>query len=491
MTEALRPVGPAEARRLNGPLVGGSIRTSGPLRSLQPPLDMPAAEVHDAADSCIQEALALAAEGAAQMGAMPLHRRVAIVERMAAAVEQHRDRLAATMTWQTGKPIRETRREVARAAETLRLAGRAADLLRGRQVLTDTTPGGAPLWAFTHRRPIGVVAAITPANAPLNLLAHKLGPGLVAGNAVIAKPAPATSVVSIQLAEIALEAGAPPEAVQVLTGDGEPARRLAQDPRVGVVSFTGGTVAGRALWQAAPFKRIIMELGGNSANLVLRDADVDRAAAACVRGAFSNSGQSCNSVQRIIVDRHVADAFVERFSRGMAQLRVGDPFDEDTQVAGVSSLDAAQRIETWIAEAVADGARLAVGGKRDATTIWPTLLDDVTPSMRVAREEVFGPVAVILRVDGDEEAIEVANATDSGLQHAVFTSSLDRALACGERLAAGSVIVNRSSNFRLDSFVYGGVKSSGVGREDPASSVLQMSEEHFVVLGDRHGPSLD
>ncbi len=484
----LRRVGPRIAARLDGGLIGGEIRRTGELFEITPPFE-PAerAQVHAVTEAEMEEAVAGAVDGAQLMAAMPLHERVAIIDRLAVLVEEHHAELAATMTWQTGKPIRETRREATRSAGTLRLAGRSADLLRGRQVLTDTAAGGAPLWAFTHRRPLGVIAAIPPSNAPLNLLAHKLGPGLVAGNAVVVKPAPQTTVVSLLLAELALEAGAPATAVQVLAGGAEPALFLARDARVKGLTFTGGAVAGESLWKAAPFKRLIMELGGNSANLVLHDADVPSAAEHCFRGAFSNSGQSCNSVQRLIVHRNVVEEFIECLAGHIATLVVGDPFDEATDIAGMSSSDAAERVEGWITSAVSGGARLVAGGRREEATIWPTLLDRVTSDMQVACEEIFGPVAVILRADDDADALRIANATDYGLQFGVFTRSLDAALTCSEALEAGSVIVNRSSNFRLDSFVYGGVKASGVGREDPSSTVLAMSEEHFVVLGDR-GP---
>lgn len=486
MSNDLRSVGPTQAGRLNGPLVRGSLRSNGDTFQIVPPFDVSAsADIHAATDAEIDEAITAAVDGAALMRAMPLHERVDIVERMSQLVSERIDQFAATMTWQTGKPIRETRRETVRTTDTLRLAGRAADLLRGRQVLTDTTPAGQPLWAFTHRRPVGVVAAIPPSNAPLNLLAHKLAPGLVAGNAVVVKPAPAASVVSLQLAELAIEAGAPPDAVQVLTGDAEPALRLARDKRVGALSFTGGAVAGESLWQAAPFKRIIMELGGNSANLILGDADIAAAAQACFRGAFSNSGQSCNSVQRLIVHDDRGDEFVELMAEHIRSLKVGDPFDPTTDVAGMSTVEAAERVESWVRDAVGGGATVAVGGQREGATVWPTLLDHVDPDMQVACEEIFGPVAVVLRVQTDDEALRLANNTDYGLQFGVFTDSLQSAFACSEALEAGSIVLNRSSNFRLDPFIYGGIKSSGVGREDPASTVLALSEEHFVVFGER------
>ena len=210
------------------------------------------------------------------------------------------ERLAATMTWQTGKPIRETRREVVRAADTLRLSARAADLLAGEQIATDTTPGGRPLWAFSHRRPIGVVAAITPFNAPLNLLAHKLGPSIIGGNATIVKPASAAPLTAVQLVELAIEAGCPPESANVLVGPAAIGLSLVSHPDVRAVTFTGGARAAREIWAAAPLKRLVMELGGNSANVLFDDADLELAAGECVRGSFSNSGQSCNSVQRII-----------------------------------------------------------------------------------------------------------------------------------------------------------------------------------------------
>jgi glyceraldehyde-3-phosphate dehydrogenase (NADP+) len=436
----------------------------------------------------VEASIRAAVRGARAMRAMPIHRRVALVERLAELVARDVERLAASETWSTGKPIKETTREAQRTGDTLRLAARAADLLQGRQVLTDTTPAGSPVWGFTHRRPIGIVAAIAPSNAPLNLLAHKLGPALIAGNAVIAKPAPQTTLTGLQLVELAHEAGVPLEACQILVGDAEPALALAADARVGAITFTGGPTAGRALWSAAPFKRVIMELGGNSANLVLADADLEHAARELARGGYSNSGQSCNSVQRIIVEDAVAERLVTLLEREVAKLRVGDPFDPDTDVAGMASATAAERVRSAVTDAVAAGAVRRHGGTSEGTRIEPVLLDHVRPEMAVAAQEIFGPVVGVIRVRDVAHAVEVANSTGYGLQFALFTSSVDTVLDLSEQLESGSLIVNRSSNFRLDSFPYGGIKGSGVGREDPASSVLQLSEEHFVVLGDRRVP---
>ena len=271
-------------------------------------------------------------------------------------VDRDSERLAATMTWQTGKPIRETRREVVRAADTLRLSARAADLLAGEQISTDTTPGGRPLWAFSHRRPIGVVAAITPFNAPLNLLAHKLGPSIIGGNATIVKPASAAPLTAVQLVELAIEAGCPPESVNVLVGPAALGLSLVSHPDVRAITFTGGARAAREIWAAAPLKRLVMELGGNSANILFEDADLELAAGECVRGSFSNSGQSCNSVQRIIAPAARAAELADLMSTQIARLNVGDPFDDETDIGSMVSESETARVCAWLDAAVAEGA---------------------------------------------------------------------------------------------------------------------------------------
>jgi acyl-CoA reductase-like NAD-dependent aldehyde dehydrogenase len=481
-----RAIGPAEAVRIGRSFVAGRLLESGVERIHRAPFDASLeGPIVDAAESDVSRAVSVAVTGAKIAGALPIHSRVAVVERLAALVDRDTERLAATMTWQTGKPIRETRREVARSVDTLRLSARAADLLAGEQIATDTTPGGRPLWAFTHRRPVGVVAAITPFNAPLNLLAHKLGPSIIGGNATVVKPPSAAPLTAVQLVELAIEAGWPAEAVNVLVGPSAVGLALAADPEVRAVTFTGGAQAAKAIWRAAPLKRMVMELGGNSANIVFDDADLELAADECVRGSFSNSGQSCNSVQRIIAPAHLAAELAELMATRIARLRVGDPFDEETDIGSMVSDGESARVCEWLEAAIADGAVIATGGTRTGATLAPTLVTGARPGMRVVDDEIFGPVAVVVEHDGDDDAIRIANGTSFGLQSGVFTRSLDRALRSIAVLQSGSVIVNRSSNYRLDTFVYGGVKQSGVGREDPRSTLLELTEEHFAVLGDR------
>ena len=482
--EEQRRVGPLEATRLGRSLIGGRLLETGVDRTHHAPFDEAlVGPIIDAVEADVSRAVSTAMVGAKAAGSLPIHQRVAIVERLAELVDRDSERLAATMTWQTGKPIRETRREVVRAVDTLRLSARAADLLTGEQIQTDTTPGGQPLWAFTHRRPVGVVAAITPFNAPLNLLVHKVGPSIIGGNATIVKPASAAPVTAVQVAELAIEAGLPPEAISVLVGPAAVGLALAANPGVQAITFTGGRRAAQEIWRAAPLKRIVMELGGNSANVIFDDADLDLAAAECVRGAYSNSGQSCNSVQRIIAPASLATELAELMLPRIAGLKVGDPFDDETDVGSMVSDGESARVCEWIDAAVASGAVLRTGGSRSGATLSPTLVTGASPGMRVVDDEIFGPVAAIVEHKGDDDAIQLANATPFGLQFGVFTRSLDRALRSIAVLDSGSVIVNRSSNYRLDAFVYGGVKDSGVGREDPRSTLRELTEEHFAVLG--------
>ena len=423
--------------------------------------------------------------GAKVVGALPIHSRVAIVERLAALVDRDAERLAATMTWQTGKPIRETRREVVRAADTLRLSARAADLLAGEQIPTDTTPGGRPLWAFSHRRPIGVVAAITPFNAPLNLLAHKLGPSIIGGNATIVKPASAAPLTAVQLVELAIEAGCPPDSVNVLVGPSALGLALVSHPDVRAITFTGGARAAREIWAGAPLKRMVMELGGNSANILFDDADLELAAGECVRGSFSNSGQSCNSVQRIIAPAARASELADLMTAQIADLKVGDPFDDDTDIGSMVSETEPGRVCEWLDEAVVDGAVIPAGGTRTGATLSPTLVTGARPGMRVVDDEIFGPVAVILEHSATTTRSGLRTRPRSGSSSASspgpWTGHSGRSRSS---TAAPSSSTGRRTTGSTRSCM-AGVKQSGVGREDPRSTLRELTEEHFAVLGDR------
>jgi acyl-CoA reductase-like NAD-dependent aldehyde dehydrogenase len=445
------------------------------------------AQVGVAGPAVVAAALDAAAQAQPRMAAMPVHERARLLRAAADLVEARAGELAREITTATGKVITHTRREASRVPWTLRAAASAAEAAQPPTPPPDAIPGGSGVIAVITRHPVGTVAAITPFNAPLNLVAHKVAPALAAGNCVVVKPAPQAPAPALRLAEILTEAGFPPGAVGVVPGGRQTGAALLADPRVDLVSFTGGTEAGRAIRSAAGLRPVLLELGGNSANLVCADADFDLALAECVTGGFSNNGQSCNSVQRILVPRDAAARFAEALAARAAGLRLGDPLDDSTDIGPLIGEDAAIRVGSSIEEAVAKGATLHTGGTRDGAVIAPTVLSGVGRDLPLYCAEVFAPVVLVEPYEGLDEAIEAANSTPFALQAAVFTASLDTAARCFAGLRAGSVIVNRSSNFRLDQLPYGGVGESGIGREGPRYAMEAMSylKSMVVVPGGR------
>jgi len=430
----------------------------------------------------IAAALAAAAQAQSQMAAMPVHQRSRMLRVAADIVEARADDLAREITQATGKVISHTRREARRVPWTLRASASAAEALLTAGPAPDAIPGGEGVTAVLARRPVGTVAAITPFNAPLNLVAHKVAPALAVGNCVIVKPAPQAPAPALRLAEILTEAGFPAGAVNVVPGGVRTGSALLADPRVDLISFTGGTAAGREIRAAAGTRPVLLELGGNSANLVCPDADIPLALRECAAGGFSNNGQSCNSVQRVLVHRDQHGEFAEELARRAAGLRLGDPMDETTDIGPLIRESAAIRVETAIAEAVAKGSTLHTGGTRHGAVIAPTVLSNVDRALSLYCDEVFAPVVIVEAYDSLEGAIDAANGTPFALQAAVFTASLQTATRCFARLRAGSVIVNRSSNFRLDQLPYGGIGESGTGREGPLYAAEAMTYLKSLVI---------
>lgn len=332
------------------------------------------------------------------------------------------------------------------------------------------------------REPVGVVAAITPFNAPFNLAMHKVAPAFAAGNAVVLKAPPQAPLTMFQLAELMYDAGVPPEALSVVTGGADVGGALVAHPETDLISFTGSRSAGLQIARTAGLKRTLLELGGNSPNVVHGDADIGWAVGALVPGAFSNTGQSCNSVQRILVQRTILDEVAEAAVERMQPLVVGDPLDEATEVGTMVDEGAATRLESWIGEAVDGGAKVLSGGTRDHALFSPTLVRDAAPTTRLVCEEAFGPIAVLIPYDDLDDAVVIANSTEYGLQAAVFTSSLGVAMEAARRIRAGGVMINRSSNFRLDNLPFGGVKESGRGREGGAYTLEAMTERKLVLI---------
>ncbi|HTZ04332.1 MAG TPA: aldehyde dehydrogenase family protein [Gaiellaceae bacterium] len=425
---------------------------------------------------------ALDAADRALAAPLPAHKRAEILVKVAGLIGRRHEELARTISDEAGKPIKTARVEASRAMSTYTFAAVEARKLAGEMIPMEAAQAGEGKLGFTIRRPVGIVAAISPFNFPCNLVAHKLAPSLAAGCPVVLKPATATPLSALFLAELELEAGAPPGWVNVVVGpSAEIGDVLVGDERVKLITFTGSGPVGWGLQERAPRKRVKLELGNSTPVIVAADADAGVAASKLAANAFSFAGQSCISVQRIYVERAAYDDFVAAFVPLVEALKVGDPADDDTDVGPVIDEDARERILAWIEEAKASGATALAGGDADGL-IRPTVLADVPDSAKVSCEEVFGPVVVVAAYDTLDEAIARANGTPFGLQAGVFTASLETALRCAEGLEFGGVTVNEAPTFRSDQMPYGGVKESGNTKEGPAYAVREMTEERLVVV---------
>ena len=415
---------------------------------------------------------------------LPLWQRAEILDRVAALVKERNEELGRTISAEAGKPIKNARVEAARAVNTYTLSAGEARRLSGESVpITGTQPGQGHI-AWTVRVPIGVIGAISPFNFPLNLVAHKLAPALAAGCAVVLKPASQTPVSALRLAAICEEAGLPPGWLSVLPGSGaEIGGVLVEDDRVRMITFTGSSEVGWGLRSRAVRKKVSLELGNASPVIVEADADLELAATKVATHAFSFAGQTCVSVQRVYVQREVFDDFVQKLVPKVEALRVGDPADDSTDLGPVIDRGSHERILEWIEEAKAGGARVEAGGAEEGGLIRPTVLTNVSPEMKVCRQEIFGPVCSVVPYGSLEEAFELANSTEYGLQAAIFTRSIEPAVKATARLEFGSVMINEAPEWRVDQMPYGGTKASGNTKEGPAYAVREMTEERLVVLG--------
>ena len=429
----------------------------------------------------VADAAAAAVEGAKLSAAMPAHQRAVLLQNIAALLTRDAEALAQLMAQESGKALVDCRTETSRAPGVFELAAAEAVRIEGEHVPLDASPMGAGKLCFMLRYPIGVVAAITPFNAPLNLACHKIAPAIAAGNSVVLKAPPQTPLVLHRLAEIIVEAGTPDGMFNILYGDAAgPA--LVQHPQVDFISFTGSTRAGAAIKAASGLRRVALELGGTGSTIVHDDAEVALAASLCARNAMRLAGQSCISVQNIFVHRSCAETFTAALVAGVKALRVGDPLDPQTDVGTLIDEAAARRVEQWVEEAVASGARCLIGGSRNNAQIEPTVLVDAPSTAKVVCEEVFGPVVNIMPFDDVATVVDHLNASPYGLQTGVFTRSLDRAMQAARTIRSGAVILNATSTWRTDQMPYGGLRSSGIGREGPRYAIREMTEERLVIL---------
>jgi len=422
------------------------------------------------------------AHAAFRRGAPGPHERGVILERAAALVESRREVFVRTMQMEAGFTVADATGEVRRCVQTLKLSAEEARRLAGDVIPLAGAPQQAGRVGFTLRVPLGVVLAITPFNSPLNTVAHKIAPAFAAGNAAILKPASATPLTACRLAEALVESGVPRGFLSVLPGGAPVAEALIADERVRFVAFTGSTEVGRSIQSRAGLRRTQMELGSIACTILCDDARLDGALTKVVNAGYRKAGQVCTSIQLLLVHRSIVAEVEARLTQLVQALAYGDPYDPGTFVGPLISEQDAVRVEQWVEEAVAKGARRLAGGARRGAVLPPVLLASIDDSMKVGCREVFGPILCIVPFDNLDEAIARVNATPYGLATGIFTNRLDDAFAAARRLEVGGVHINETSSSRVDLMPYGGSKASGFGREGPRYAVHEMTEERIVTF---------
>ena len=432
---------------------------------------------HDQVHQAVQ-----AAADACARNAMTPYGRFEVLERAAKVLESRRDVFKSMIVAESGFTVSDAEGEVSRTLQTLRLCAEEAKRIVGEMVPIDGAPGQENRFAFTLRVPVGVVCAITPFNSPLNTVAHKVAPALAAGNAVLLKPATQTPLTAGLLCEVLEEAGVPAGYISLLHGEGpEVGEWLLREEQIAFYTFTGSTRVGSIIQRAIGLRRSQLELGSISSTIVCEDADQLRAIPRCVNASFRKAGQVCTSVQRLYVHRSILDSFLGAFVDATKKLRVGNPKDSETLVGPMISEREAQRATVWVEEAVAQGARLVCGGRREGALFFPTILVDVDQRMRVVCEEIFAPVVCVLPYDSLDAVINDINATPYGLATGIFTTNVNSAMRAARRLRVGTIHINETSSSRVDVMPYGGVKQSGFGREGPKYAIQEMTEERLVT----------
>jgi lactaldehyde dehydrogenase len=398
-------------------------------------------------------------------------------------LSQSLDEFAELITRETGKPIRESKEEMKRSLLTILLSAEESKRIYGETIPMDAGIGGKNVLGFTVKLPVGVVSAITPFNYPVNLAIHKIAPALAAKNTVVFKPSQKAPLAALKLAEL-MDVHLPPGALNTLTGDGRViGDEIVSNSLVNKISFTGSVATGISIAKKAGMKNLTLELGGNDPLVVLDDADIDKAVTATVRGSYLNAGQVCIAVKRIILQNGIADDFIAKLVAETKKLTMGDPLNPKTDIGPLINENAAIKVEKVVSEALDEGVELLCGGKRDGAFYEPTVLDQVSPLMKLVREETFGPISPIIRVKKVEEAFKVANDTDYGLQAGVFTESIDHAKKAVRMIEAGSVLINKQPTFRTDNMPFGGFKMSGIGKEGIKYAVENMTRTKLVVIG--------
>ncbi len=464
-------------------VAGEACLTGRTLEILDPGSERVLATVPMATRQDALRAVAMAEDGAKTARRLPTHERMRILQAAAERLCSQAEEASILIAQESSKTIREARKEVHRCVDTLRLSAEEARRIGGETIRFDQMPGNGSRRGYWERGPVGMITAITPFNDPLNLVAHKLGPAIATGNAVILKPSNETPLSALYLAQILFEVGLPGGMLSVITGQAdEIGDILVADPRIRMISFTGGLKTGTYIAHQAGLKKLAMELGSNSPSIILADADLEQAVDATVSGGFWAAGQNCLGVQRVFIEAVVYESVKDRIVARTGGIRVGDKLDKNTDMGPLINRREARRIEEWVDQAKRAGAEVLTGGHRDGTFYAPTVLDRVPDDALVLQEEIFGPVISLIPIRSLAEAIRMANRVDYGLQAGVFTQNIKKAFEAIEALDVGGVMINDTSDYRIDAMPFGGVKGSGLGREGVPFTAEAMTEPKVVCF---------
>jgi len=429
-----------------------------------------------------EDAIAASVKAFGTTRRLPAFERQRVLRQIAAYMTQRKDEFTRTLAQEAGKPIKAARTEVERAIFTFNIAAEETTRIYGDYLPLDWQESTAGRWGIVRRFPLGPIAGITPFNFPINLVAHKVAPAIAAGCSMVLKPAPQTPLCSLLLAECVQQAGWPDGGLNVLPLSNEDAGLLITDDRIKLISFTGSVPVGWDIKRRAGKKKVVLELGGNAPVIVHSDADLEYAADRCVTGGFGYAGQTCISVQRILVEHSVYGKFTDFFVDGVKKLKTGDPLDESTDVGPLIRESDAIRTVNWIEEAVRAGARLLCGGTRNNLIVEPAVLTGTKPDMKVNCQEIFGPVVTVEPYKDFDQALRTANNSAYGMQAGVFTRDAKLLFQAYEELEVGGVIAGDVPSFRIDQMPYGGVKDSGLGREGLRYAIEEMTEPKLMVM---------
>lgn len=439
--------------------------------------DIPKASKED-----VEHAIDAAANASEEMANLTAYQRAEILEQLVLLFTGHRERAAKLISLESAKPLKYALGEIDRTIETYKFAAEEAKRLTGEMVPMDAAKGGSNRLAYTLREPVGVVAAITPFNFPQNLVAHKIGPAIASGNTMVLKPASQTPLSAFLLAELLDQTDLPKGAFNLVTGSGKAVGDvLVESEKVKMVTFTGSPAVGKGIRDKAGLKKVALELGSNSGLIIDEGVDMDTVIEKVVIGSFSNQGQVCISLQRIYIMESLIEEFLTRFKEATTKLKVGDPLDPTTEISAMISKEEQQRAETWVQEAVAEGAKLVIGGKVEDEVFQPTILTQVSADSKVSCQEVFAPVVIVNSIQSVEQGISEINNSDYGLQAAIFTNDIKTAFNASKKLQVGGVLINDIPTFRVDQMPYGGVKESGNGKEGLKYTIEEMTEMKLVI----------